>query len=70
MIRKVIDVLKQPEWVKDGERFAPPPPLPEEPPHPLDAEELFDMLEAAGVLSATNRPRPRAKPVSPGNPNA
>ncbi len=34
-------------------------PVPASPPAQLSAEELYDMLEAKNVLSATDRPRPK-----------
>ncbi len=33
---------------------------PAPPPEPLNAEEIYDMLKAKGVLSAIDRPRGRA----------
>ena len=42
--------------VWDGVAWSPAPPAD---PRPLDAEELFDMLEAKGFLDASDRPRPK-----------
>ena len=31
------------------------------PPQPLSAEEIYDMLESKGLLTATDRPRPKTR---------
>lgn len=53
--------IPQEGWIQTGEVFeAPsPPPLPQ--PSPLNAEELYAMLKAKGILLDSDRPRP--KPV-------